>query len=246
MSTPVEDPAINSVNEYVSGIINEAKKKLEEFGSAIGKVWGSAGEALDTPAVALGAAPDASSISASSQSLYWSQQAGKVDVSVATASFDAFKVDESGISFMGAKIYEFPWVSKLENKFGTASASAKELKELEARFSTAEQTRTAEQGETNEIRTQVGDLKDKVSLVHKSVEKLSDKITVLDDMRKTYRQKKVGDANRWATRQWVDNRIKKGKDVGDRIKNDPAVARAGQDVEELARRVRDLEAAVGN
>jgi hypothetical protein len=75
--------------------------------------------------------PDGSSIAASSQGLYWSQQAAKLDVSALTASFDGFKVDESGIYLMGAKVYEFPWVSALEEKFGTASASAREVKTLQ-------------------------------------------------------------------------------------------------------------------
>ncbi|MEU1177213.1 hypothetical protein ABZ464_06115 [Streptomyces sp. NPDC005820] len=143
MSPPPEDPTSN-LDRQISEIINAAKEQVEaafgEFTSAVGKTWGKAGELLDTPAVALGADPSLGPVNASSQSLYWSQQFGKFDVSAVTASFDGLKVDESGISFMGAKVYEFPWVSKLENKFGTASASAKELKALEERVASAEQT----------------------------------------------------------------------------------------------------------
>lgn len=148
MGTPVEDPA-SILNEKLSEIINEAKKKMEEVAA---DAWGKAGSFLDQPAVALGADPNADSINASSQSLYYSQQFGKFDVSALTASFDAFKVDEGGISFMGAKVYEFPWVSKLEEKFGTASASAKKVKDLERRVAAAEQTLNADSLHTAESR----------------------------------------------------------------------------------------------
>ncbi|MEW2621236.1 hypothetical protein [Streptomyces sp. NPDC048106] len=134
------------LNEQLAEIVSETKKKIEEV---TGAAWDSAGSFLDKPAVAMHADPNASSINASSQALYYSQQLGKFDVSAVTTSFDAFKVDESGISFMGAKLYEFPWVSKIEEKFGTASASAKKVEDLEKRMATAEQTingdaRTAE------------------------------------------------------------------------------------------------------
>lgn len=149
MGTPAEDPTARALNDKMSEIVNEAKKKMEEL---TGKAWGKAGDFLDQPAVALGADPSANSISASSQSVYWSQQFAKLDVSALTASFDAFKVDESGISFMGAKLYEFPWVSAIEKKVGTASASAKELEELKARVASAEQTLSADSVRTAESR----------------------------------------------------------------------------------------------
>lgn len=129
---------MDALNRQISDIIQSAKEKVQtafgEFTSAVSDYgW-------DAPAVALGADPDAPSKNASSQFLYWSQQFAKVDVSAVTASFDGLKLDESGVSFMGAKLYEFPLVSKIEKKLGTASAGAKELEALEARVAEAERT----------------------------------------------------------------------------------------------------------
>ncbi|WP_416977640.1 hypothetical protein [Streptomyces sp. T028] len=231
MTTPVPGTDLSPLNDRISELINDAKAKLEELGSSFGSAWGATGSILDTPAVAMGADPNASSIAATSQSLYWSQQAGKLDVSAVTASADVLKLDESGVSFMGAKLYEFPWVSAIEKKFGTASASAKDLENLKAEISKIDEGLTRAGEKTEEISRSVGRVGNEVSDLHQAQE--------------AYKRKKVGDASRWATRQWVDHRLKTAKSISDRIKNDPAVARAGQDVQQLAQRVKDLEEAIG-
>ncbi|MFB7112978.1 hypothetical protein [Streptomyces sp. NPDC056291] len=134
----------------LNNMISEIKKDLDAIGNAI-----ASGASGDYPAVVLGADPTLPSISASSQSLYWSQQAAKVDVTAVTASFDGFKVDESGVYLMGAKIYEFPWVSALEGKFGTASASAREVEAIKVRVAGLSESRTRVDGRLATLRTDI-------------------------------------------------------------------------------------------
>ncbi|MFB7324108.1 MULTISPECIES: hypothetical protein [unclassified Streptomyces] len=173
-------------------------------------------------------------VSASYQTLYSSVQAFKVDLEAIAVTGTAFKVDESGVYLMGAKVYEFPWVSALEGKFGTASASAKELGALEERVASMERSRPPASEGADQNRGSARELNE-----------LSDKVSALKRTQDAYKQKKVGDANRWATRKWVDNRLKTAKSVRDRIANSPEVTQASQDIQQLTRRVSDLEATLG-
>ncbi|WP_432134198.1 hypothetical protein [Streptomyces sp. bgisy154] len=143
------NPAFRELSNFVNGMIDQINHHIEV-------AYSSVGSAFEAPANWLKHMdPDGSSINASSQSLYWSEQLAKFDVSAVTASFDGFKVDESGVYLMGAKIYEFPWVSALENGRGTASAAARTVTALEGRVDDLAQSRTRVDGRLADLRTDV-------------------------------------------------------------------------------------------
>ncbi|MBW8792536.1 MAG: hypothetical protein JF597_02755 [Streptomyces sp.] len=89
------------------------------------------------------------------------------------------------------------------------------------------------------------DVKGEITGVKTLASDLSGTVSTLKNKQKTYRNQKVGVAEKWATRARVENRLKKGRTVGDRVREEPAVAQTGRDVQQLAQRVTDLESAIG-
>ncbi|MFF5299031.1 hypothetical protein ACFY5F_06670 [Streptomyces sp. NPDC013161] len=249
MTTPTEQGS-DDIGKKISEILNSMVDQVNHY---FEETYSKVGSALEKPVEWLKHVdPDGSSIAASSQALYWSQQAAKLDVSAVTASFDGFKVDESGIYLMGAKVYEFPWVSALEERFGTASASASKLKTLQEDMPSIKgDIRNVKgeivgaKGEINDVKEDVVIIKGDVSGVKGLANNLNGKVSTLREKQTVYQRQKVGNAGKWATKSWVEDRLRRGTTVANRIREVAPVAETGRDVEHLAQRVAELETAIG-
>jgi hypothetical protein len=103
---------------------------------------------LDSELIKTGLGGPPRAISPSTQGLYSSQSGAKIDLSGATVAVDTIKADESGFYIAGAKVFQWPWVGKLEKLFGTESASSKDLKKAEDRIKALETLAASDAGRT--------------------------------------------------------------------------------------------------
>ncbi|MBW1601328.1 hypothetical protein JJV70_04260 [Streptomyces sp. JJ66] len=117
------------------------------------------------------------SVNASSQALYWSTQLAKVDLSAVTTAFDVFKIDETGISVAGVKVWTPPYIPALEDRI-TRRRLDHNLRRAEGRserFLRDQSEANHAQGEAtrNKYRLRVSGHIRKISILEKRIERLS-------------------------------------------------------------------------
>ncbi|MCX2968781.1 MULTISPECIES: hypothetical protein [Streptomyces] len=103
------------------------------------------GDAFDNAAAFMNSEGQNESVNAASQALYYSTQAVKFDASFATIAADVIKLDETGLSIAGARVFDMPWIGSLERATGytgrqerreDAPVQAREFREEMARINT--------------------------------------------------------------------------------------------------------------
>ncbi|MGD9485028.1 hypothetical protein WDH52_17520 [Streptomyces sp. TRM70308] len=105
-------------SEIVAEFVRKTIEGDPKVNSVIGEKWGAP---FDEAAAFMNSDGQNESVNAASQVLYYSTQLEKIDLSALTLSYDALKMDEQGVTFLGAKVYDWPWIDGLEKWLGTAS-----------------------------------------------------------------------------------------------------------------------------